>query len=102
MGAGVWAPDHHPDQFPAEARDFCWHEADDRGVRLWASPTGPFPSSARAEAFAVLLALQWEVPCAIALDASVVQGRLARLLDGQNGGKPWLLQRDGDAWAHIA
>eukprot|EP00969_Alexandrium_andersonii_P335569 14830946-Alexandrium_andersonii.AAC.1 len=85
-----------------ELHDSYMEGESERGVVLWTRARGRLPSSTRAEAHAILLAIHAATPLHIATDSGACVKRLRAILRGLPPPRPWPLVRDGDLWAAIA
>eukprot|EP00969_Alexandrium_andersonii_P341213 15082136-Alexandrium_andersonii.AAC.1 len=85
MGVGVWLPDGAEGAEPPPVEQLCGftsHERMRTGHAWWASPKGRFPSSARAEAFALYAALFIPRALEVSLDNASVVRRAQKILNG--------------------
>eukprot|EP00969_Alexandrium_andersonii_P233046 10289420-Alexandrium_andersonii.AAC.1 len=61
----------------------------------------PWPSSTRAEMYAVLVAMRSPRPILLGLGNKNAVAGVRRLLRGLSPKRPWGLCRDGDLWAKL-
>eukprot|EP00969_Alexandrium_andersonii_P245974 10869910-Alexandrium_andersonii.AAC.1 len=96
MGAGVWIPAGQGQvRLRGDIRNFAHISEGPEGTEAWAGPTGGRPSSARAEAFALMIPMFADGPVRVALDSAAVHRKFQWVCEARRGPRfSWGLTRD--------